>query len=736
MLNRRQFLISGIGASVWAASGASVRPIRQVDIIHHSHTDIGYTDTPSVVLDKQRRFLDAAIDLCIADRNFRWTVESLVVLDDWWKRTSGQRRGQLRQLVRDGQMDVMALPFNQTPFLDALQWNQMMAWIPASLWRELSPKVAMQNDVNGFPRAGAVALLDHGVRHLLMGLNVDSGGTPFYRPSAFWWRMPNGQRLFVFNGEHYGRAMTWLGAPRQGLKSDEASVRAAHARFRKEMDRLQSEGYPHERLIMTFTHPASYDNGWPFPTLAPFIQAWNSLELQPRLRLTTATAAALEFEKLVGDAIPELVGEWTDWWANGNASGPREVAASRFAKRRLSAALSPTFGPLPAEAHSAVEEVLRDLCLFDEHTWGASTSIRAPYGLGTLAQYTEKSELAYRPMAHAAWLLTRRIRSKVDAMPEGKYVINSASLPVSGWAGPAWVEKLPARSIQILEEAKVAAPTVPKIRLDDKGWPAAASWSGMPRPLFDGGLGSFLAVELKDRGVVNQIHRLTDLARREELRRTAVRMRAATYGTAKQTETPHTVKFAQDIQHPRIERARRTVEIWRREPRARVLVTFDRVSSPDPELFFIDFSLPRPAPLPVFSSGGMAFTPYTDQLKGSCRDHFGIDGWAQYKTGAGQWLWVTRDAPLVTVGGPHTLELHEAEPADTHRIAAIVFDNSWHTNFVADSHGTMEFQFEMAWAPEIGEPAALAEALTSDPIVFAPPTGQDPPALLNAFQRD
>ena len=32
----------------------------------------------------------------------------------------------------------MALPFNQTPFLNGLQWRQMMKWIPAGLWRSLA----------------------------------------------------------------------------------------------------------------------------------------------------------------------------------------------------------------------------------------------------------------------------------------------------------------------------------------------------------------------------------------------------------------------------------------------------------------------------------------------------------------------------------------------------------------------------------------------------------------------
>ena len=119
------------------------------------------------------------------------------------------------------------LPFNQTPFLNAMQWQQMMKWIPDGLWRSLNIRVAMQNDVNGFPRAGAMALLDRGIHHLLMGINADSGGPPFRRPDAFWWKLPDGRRLFVWLGEHYGSIMNYLSPARDELRyhTDEKSLR-------------------------------------------------------------------------------------------------------------------------------------------------------------------------------------------------------------------------------------------------------------------------------------------------------------------------------------------------------------------------------------------------------------------------------------------------------------------------------------------------------------------------------
>lgn len=740
MVNRRHFLLNTAAAAL-AQSASPVNPtkIRHVDIVHHTHTDIGYTELPSVIRDLQIRYLDAAIDCCRKDPAFRWTIESLVGLNDWWHASSPQRHDQLLALVRSSQIDVMAMPFNQTPFLNARQWRQMMRWIPEDLFRSFSIRAAMQNDVNGLPRAGAIALLDHGISRLLMGLNADSGGPPFYRPSAFWWKMPGNRRFFVWLGEHYGSAMNYLKPARDGtrLLTDDDHVRAAHAEFTKRTAQIEADGYPSERLILTFTHPLNYDNGGPFPTLAPFIAAWNRLQLQPTLRLTTATEAILAIEKTAGPSAPELTGEWTDWWANGDASGPREVAASRAAKRYLTAAESPLFGPLPPRGQATVEAALRDLCLFDEHTWGSHQSISAPFSHDTLAQYTEKSDLAYRPMGHAEMLLRRRVRAKVDPMPAGTYILNPAPEPISGWAGAGpsrvWVEKLAPHSAALKTDAPPSSEK-PDLRLDPNGWPLSASWKGMPKPLFDGALGDFLCTETippANRRTLAQLHAKFDSARRAA----ALRQSQATYARAASNETPHTLTFTQEFQHPRLTGASRTLEVFRRESRARLTVRFHRISSLAPEVLHLDFALPSALPLPILSCGGVPFTPYRDQLKGSCRDYFAIDAWAHYQSSDGNWLWVTRDAPLIAIGAPHVVELHQTEPQAPHRILAMVFDNCWHTNFVADSHGLFEFQFDLVWSPRLPNPGAAAEALLTTPILQNnPPFHESDEELRNIYR--
>lgn len=773
MINRRQFLVQA--PAVCALAQTARGKIRQVDIIHHTHTDIGYTELPSVVRDLQKRYLDVAVDACRHDRTFRWTVESLIGLDDWWRDASESRRNELLQLVESGQMDVMGMPFNQTPFLNAAEWKQMMAWIPARLRRTRNVRAAMQNDVNGMPRAGAMGLLDHGVKHLLMGINADSGGPPFRRPSAFWWNLPDGRRMFVWLGEHYGSSMNYLQPAMDGnhLLLDEAKIRAAHAALSKRLNTVEAEGYAHDRLILTFTHPRHYDNGAPFPSLAPFIAKWNTLGLEPRLRLTTATEAVLDMERLAGASIPELSGEWTDWWANGDASGPREVAASRQAKRHLAAAGSRLFGPMPAGAPRVIESILKDLCLFDEHTWGAAGSISQPYSLDTQGQYVEKSELAYRPMGAAEALLSRRIRAILSNSPQGVYAINPWPAETSGWtrvngianptrsvvdvksgerlsvrkergAAYVWVEKMSPHSMRAFREESAAGADAsavggPEVRLNAAGWPETATWTGMRRPLFDGAQGEFIltaAVPPADRRTIAQLHANPDAEKRAAIRKTVLHETTGECGRATSEETPHSLVYTQDIQHPRISNARRRMELWKREPRARVTVRFDRLSANAPEVIHIGFTLPEGVPLPVFTCGGVPFTPYRDQLKGTCKDYFGIDGSAQYSTADGHWLWVTRDAPLVSVGGPHVVERHQAEPSDTRRILAMVFDNCWHTNFVADSHGAFEFQFDFAWAKQMARPMDLAEALAGDAIgLVNPATNQAAEEIENLYRK-
>ena len=63
----------------------------------------------------------------------------------------------------------------------------------------------------------------------------------------------------------------------------------------------------------------------------------------------------------------------------------------------------------------------------------------------------------------------------------------------------------------------------------------------------------------------------------------------------------------------------------------------------------------------------------------------------------------------------------------------MLFNNFWYTNFVADEHGVMEFQFDLVWREKLGSPAAaaeLAKALVAEPVVLINAAGMDNPIVV------
>ncbi len=822
-----------------AAPPAAPEHVRQLDLIHFSHTDYGFTDHPAVCRDLQRRYLDLALDTATAtshlpdDARFRWTAETTVAVQDWWQAATPARRKQFLRKVRDGQIEVTALPFNNTPFLSQDQWRVMTSWLPDDLWKQLQPQTAVQNDVNGFPRAGAKALLDRGVRYLFAGINSDSGGPPLPRLTAFWWTQPDGRRLFVWMSLTYGDGFFFFEneewrrgplpvagdarfrPPRAGdvLKTDEASLRRAHEQCVKRLSQFERDGYRHPVLAVSMTSMWRYDNDPPFPPLSDFVAAWNKLGLQPRLRITTVTEAMKDLERIAGKTAPEYSGEWTDWWANGTACAPREVAASRFAKRYLAAAQSPVWGPLDAPTRSRIVELTKDLCLFDEHTWGSGMSVGQPYSLDAQGQWNEKARLAWRPMALAEWLLGQRARTRLASQTEGLWLANPSAGAYSGWAtliasclrddyrslvdpvsgakiklyfepGPLWgrpqqpadlsredvsatfpdqvtnrfarfwVDRLDPATVRHLrlskETVRDPGPAVgndpggagPSVKLDEHGWPASAAWTGMTQPLFSEGIGDLVAVKVNafaPRWALQDIWQAGDADQRRKLQEEKLEFTRATPGSqATVVETPHTIRYTQALDHPRLKWMTRCLEIWKREPRARLTCRFNRISSFDPELLCVVTPLPCDGSLPRLSSGGMGFTPFADQMPGTCRDYFGIDGWAHYTTDAGHWLWVTRDAPLVTLDGPHPKSHLTVPPPRTGRILAIVYDNFWYTNFQGDSPGVMEFQFDLLWRNRLTddhEAATIAGSLLTEPVIVINPSIPEHPLVMKNLFR-
>jgi hypothetical protein len=264
----------------------------------------------------------------------------------------------------------------------------------------------------------------------------------------------------------------------------------------------------------------------------------------------------------------------------------------------------------------------------------------------------------------------------------------------------------------------------------------------MKRPLFLAGFGDFLSVKVNafaPRFAYRDILDAKDDQERELRRRRILEeISGVAAGQAEVQETAHTFLYNQAIRHPRIEWGTRQLEIWKREPRAMFTFRFYRKSSLDPERFFVAFPLPCAGMLPWLSNGGVPFVPFKGQLPGTCRDYFAIDGWAHYATADGHWLWASRDAALVTLGSSSVAARRKNPPKDTGRLLATIYDNLWHVNFVGDSPGVMEFQFELVWKAELEKSTRvedIAESLLTEPVVMINPEAKEDPIVIRRLYQ-
>ena len=745
-------------------------PIKTIELVHHTHTDIGYTDNPVIVMDLQKRYFDMALDAMIAtidsdaDKKFYWTAEAIAPIYDWWNEASPDRKNQLLSVIKSKQLSINALPFHIEPFNNFRQNKVMTNWIPDELWKQFNPKFGMMNDVNGFPRSLAINLLDKGINHIWLSINNEWGGSPFKQPNAFWWKMPDGRKTLVWLNTPYWagyeifNARTWVHGweqayntqfrtPRAGdiLKDDDESVREAHRICVENLKKKVDEGYNYDFIAYSITNQWRIDNDGPYPELVKFIKKWNDLGLKPSIHLTTVADALDLIEKKLGTKIKTYEGEFTDWWSFGGASAPREMAAARMANVYINAITAPVWGKVDSAINKNIYSFDKDLCLFSEHTFASNQATLDPFGFFNQGHIAEKNILAYRPYERAKWMLAQLTRNKITKEKEGLYVINTGETTYSGWVkaiitsfrgekyksvinpdnkkiplifegnnAKFWVEQLPSSKISRFSYSTDSLETIipksrPTIKTDSTNWPISSQWAGMDKPLFDGDIAEFYTLQSTvGRDLQAKVWNETDpLLRSKKLKESTKESLAFALEKATVKKTAYSTTYEQKISHPRLSWATRKIEIWNNEPRAQITFKMDRLSSANPEIFYLSFVLPKTDSYPEVSTGGINFLPYKGQIPGTCTDQFAIDGWVHYSSKEGSWIWSSRDVAIISFDGQQFAEKSLDPPANMNKISAMVYNNLWHLNYQDNYPGEMEFQFDLVWNKRITDNALV-----------------------------
>lgn len=389
----------------------SSQAIREILILHHSHTDIGYTHSQPVAWRLHARFIDQAIDVGEAtadwpeEARMKWTCEITAPVLYWLKTASPKQRERFRNLVARGQLAISGMPYNICPLMESIQLIQGLQPV-RQLREELGAPIrtAINHDVNGLPWPLVGYLKDAGIDLLIMGLNIQFGASPFPRPRPFRWEGPDGRNILVWHGEHYD-------AVGRLFRPDPESTEIKTDAWMKYEKRLLAGGYPFDFAIITATHMDWCDNNPPNPNLPELVRRWNAETGGPKMRIVTPEQILERLQLLPEKSVPVRRGDWTDYWNFGSASTGVATRINRQSKVRLrtaellrGASLNPA-----RDFRETVTEAWQSVNFFDEHTWGHYASISDPTRDDVLDGAIHKDIASFEGRSLSLWALREQL---------------------------------------------------------------------------------------------------------------------------------------------------------------------------------------------------------------------------------------------------------------------------------------------------------------------------------------
>ena len=404
--------------------------ISRVYFYHHTHTDIGYTHPQEEVAEQQAANIARALDFCSQTKDrapesrFAWTVETGWTLARFWERAGEEERARFAHYARQGRVQITASYFHLTQLAPPeLLIRSLEGTLDIAKACGVSVNTAMSSDINGVNLFYIHSLAQAGVRYLNTAINTTRGGSPLpeERPGGFWWEGPTGERLLVWNNDHYMTGNTTLGFP------EEPSYEA----LERYCADLEARGYPYDTVVIPM-QGFHIDNAMPNIALCDMVETFNQQAGYARCSLVTLGAALRDVEARYGSQLPIRRGAWPDWWDDGIGSSAFETGLVRFAHGDLltaekAAALATALGAPEPFPHGELHLLAENLLHYDEHTWGWWRSVEDPHSLESRSlghrkvQYAEDAAMEGRRYRERA---IRALAARVaPAAPEAERVI-------------------------------------------------------------------------------------------------------------------------------------------------------------------------------------------------------------------------------------------------------------------------------------------------------------------------
>ncbi len=398
-------------------------------VIHHSHTDIGYTQRQDKITRYHYNFIQQAIDILDKIHNgqivevdeFRWQCENYWQVENFYAMATDQEILSFEEYVRKGKIGLSGNYLNMTELIDSI--SMKAAFDKMKEYRKkngFSITSGMSADINGFSWGYCDLLAEYGVENFFSCLHPHHGMFPLYKKQMpFFWEGPKGGKVLVWNGEHYHLGNELFLAPYAGnsymildefatlhhnglfFKRDRRDTlqkerEILETRVRRYLENLEREGYQWD-FIPIMVSGGLTDNGFPSEGVAQRMKELNT-HFSGELKFHMATLD--EFFKEVRNQcedIPTYQGDWTDWWADGVGSTPEATKICRDAQRKIK--LCHALDPKQKLANpQLLEDAKKNIVMYAEHTWGYSSSVSEPWN--TFVSSLDLKKTAYATNAN------------------------------------------------------------------------------------------------------------------------------------------------------------------------------------------------------------------------------------------------------------------------------------------------------------------------------------------------
>ncbi len=413
---------------------------RDVYLINHSHTDIGYSDLQPVVIEKHNSFIRQAMQLIDKTKDyprearFVWNIEAMWAVENFMDQATESEKQRFIAYAKDGSIGLTAGYGNLLTGLcrpeELIHWTEYSALLHRQYG--VNPRALMISDVPGMSWNVVSALAQGGVRYVSSGPNyIPHAGFPdtgarvgathrAWGDQPFYWVSASGMDTVLY--WQAGKGYSWFQDWNTGRLSLAPKPKYALLDY---MQQLQNDQYPYDMVQLRYS--IINDNSPPDENIAKFVAAWNKAYVSPRLIISNVEDMMKTFEQRYAAEIPVVSGDFTPYWEDGALSTAKEEILVKQSVERLyqSEVLSTLLFPGNYDEHTFYK-AWRNTIMWHEHTWGAWNSISQPDEPSVLKQWKYKQNFALQSDSLSRKLLAKAIVD-IPADNAGFEVINTSS---------------------------------------------------------------------------------------------------------------------------------------------------------------------------------------------------------------------------------------------------------------------------------------------------------------------